>query len=277
MAQNTIKDEFGEIHREVLTTPPYLSGICFHLMGAENQQLRLRMPLAWRRDLDFWLIEKAQQAGVQVWEDTEVTNITEYPQEFLFNLNRENKEAEARGGFIIGADGAASVVRKCLFPELKVQYVLGYRECYKIDLGLDKLYCHLFFTPEMAPYYFGLIQKGEFTLIELGTRAKEIEKLMNQIRHTLTKEFGFKLSGEPLWRDTCVEPVLYRELFSGSFLPARGNSLLVGDAAGLILPVSGEGIGTALKSGLLAAISVIEASENNIKADSLFVGKLKDL
>jgi len=52
---------------------------------------------------------------------------------------------------------------------------------------------------------------------------------------------------------------------------------LVGDAAGFILPLSGEGIGTALKSGLLAATSVIEANRNNNQASHLYLDRLKDL
>ena len=74
-----------------------------------------------------------------------------------------------------------------------------------------------------------------------------------------------------------MEPVLYHELFSGSFLPARGNGLLVGDAAGLLLPISGEGIGAALKSGLFAADSVIEASRGDSQAAHLYLGRLKGL
>jgi flavin-dependent dehydrogenase len=52
---------------------------------------------------------------------------------------------------------------------------------------------------------------------------------------------------------------------------------LVGDAAGFILPLSGEGIGTALKSGLLAATSVIEASRNNNQASHLYLDHLKEI
>ena len=277
MAQNTLKQEFGEIPREVLTTPQHLSGIWFHLAGAEDQQLRINMPLTWRRDLDYWLIEKARRAGVQVWEMAKATTVIENLREYRLKLKRENKEAEVVGKFIIGADGAASVVRKCLFPILKAHYAIGYRECYRADLGLDKSHWHLFTAPELAPYYFSLIHKGEFMLIELGTKGKMLGKSVNQARHVLAKDFGFELDWRPLWRDGCVEPVLYHELLSRSFLPAKDNSLLVGDAAGLILPISGEGIGMALKSGLLAATAVIEASKKNEKAEKFYLDPLGEL
>jgi flavin-dependent dehydrogenase len=41
-------------------------------------------------------------------------------------------------------------------------------------------------------------------------------------------------------------------------VPARGNVLLVGDAAGLVNPLQGEGIAQAMDSGRAAALAVIE-------------------
>ena len=58
-------------------------------------------------------------------------------------------------------------------------------------------------------------------------------------------------------------------------MPAKGNALLVGDAANFFLPVSGEGIGTAIQSGLLAADSVISASESGGQADKAYSARLE--
>lgn len=277
MAQSIVKQEFGEIPSEVLTSPQYLSGIRFHVSGVEDEQIGVKLHHTWRRDLDHWFVRKAQQAGVHVWEKTRVTHVTENPWGYLLKLNRENKETEVIGKFIIGADGATSIVRKCLFPQLKVYYQLGYRECYKINLGLDKHYLHFFTSPDLSPYFFDVISKGEFTLIEIGTKAKGLKTLVNQAYDILANNFGFERGSQPLWCDAGAIPILYRELLSGSFLPSKGNSLLVGDAAGFILPISGEGIRTALESGLWAAISVIEARKNNIKASDIYMGKLNGL
>lgn len=277
MAQNAIKQEFGEIPTEVLTTPNSLIGIWCHLPRDESYKIRIGMPLTWRRDLDYWLIEKARQAGAHVWEKSKVTLISEKPQGYLIKLIREDKEIETKGRFIIGADGAGSIVRKSLFPQHNVKYALGYQECYKVDLGLDKNYWHLFLMPELVPSYFSMIHKEEFMLIELAARTRELEKLLlKQAHYTLEKTCGFEVE-QPLWHGACIEPVLYHELFSGSFLPAKGNGLLVGDAAGLLLPISGEGIGAALKSGLLAAASVIEAKKKNHQASDIYLGQLTGL
>jgi hypothetical protein len=61
----------------------------------------------------------------------------------------------------------------------------------------------------------------------------------------------------------------------GSFLPARGNVLLVGDAAGLIFPITFEGIGSALKSGVLAAEAILQASRSGGEAAGSYLDGLR--
>jgi flavin-dependent dehydrogenase len=45
MAQEIVKKEYGEIPKEILTTPNYLSGIWFHILGGEDHRQRVIMPL----------------------------------------------------------------------------------------------------------------------------------------------------------------------------------------------------------------------------------------
>ena len=70
---------------------------------------------------------------------------------------------------------------------------------------------------------------------------------------------------------------MYREITSYTFLPAKGNVLLVGDAAGLLLPVTGEGIGTGIKSGLLAADSIIRAVESGEQPDKIYLTEIESV
>jgi flavin-dependent dehydrogenase len=70
---------------------------------------------------------------------------------------------------------------------------------------------------------------------------------------------------------------MHRELFSGAFTPAKGNVLLVGNAAGLVKPVTGEGIGMAIKSGLLAADAIIKAADTGKEAKFFYLESLRDI
>lgn len=49
---------------------------------------------------------------------------------------------------------------------------------------------------------------------------------------------------------------------------------MVGDSAGLKIPATGEGIGTALSSGLLAADSIIECTKTGQVASTVYLSKL---
>ena len=89
--------------------------------------------------------------------------------------------------------------------------------------------------------------------------------------------YGMAPDAKPVWRDACGVPILYDRLFEGSFIPARDNILLVGDAAGLAVPFTQEGIGSALKSGFLAAESVIEAIKGKGQTAGIYLRKLKEV
>ena len=75
-AGRTIEEEFGKIPETVLTDPPSVAGHRLYVAGAEPQTLEWPTPLAWRRDLDFWMLQKAKEAGVVVREATPVVHIT---------------------------------------------------------------------------------------------------------------------------------------------------------------------------------------------------------
>ena len=61
---------------------------------------------------------------------------------------------------------------------------------------------------------------------------------------------------------------------TGIWRPAKGNALLVGDAAGFLMPVSGEGIGVGIKSALLAASSIVGAGVSGRPPDEDYLREI---
>ncbi|MFH0824495.1 MAG: hypothetical protein V2B18_17205, partial [Pseudomonadota bacterium] len=119
---------------------------------------------------------------------------------------------------------------------------------------------------------FNVDHKDDFFLIE----GRAIRQLRREIRETLGR-YGFQPDLKPERKDGCAIALLYEELLSGNFLPALGNILLIGDAAGLILPITFEGIGSALKSGISAADSVLKAAETGKQAASFYLDRLEPI
>ncbi|MGD8611953.1 MAG: hypothetical protein PVI93_13100, partial [Desulfobacterales bacterium] len=135
----------------------------------------------------------------------------------------------------------------------------------------EKDYFHWFFPKYRLRPRFGLNHKQDCFLIE-GSGIKELNK---EITHILSK-YGFNPKRKALWKDGCLIPRLHDDLISGTFSPAAGNVLLIGDAAGLLLPITFEGIGTALKSGLLAADAIAEGEKHG-KAAAEYLRELKSI
>ncbi len=277
VAHGLIKEEFGNLPDAVLTQPSQLSGYFFHAPGKGSEGLDNFTRLTWRRTLDHWLVQKAQTSGVEVWEEAPVINVTRQTQfiSVVAQVGTERKELTTR--FLVGADGGNSSVRKFLFPDLNVRYAQVYQEHYRGELDLDKNYFHWFYPPEESPEFFDVHQKDGLIILDVGGRIGKMDRRLAKTKNFLATHHGFDLGLKPVWTGGCLQPVLYPELVSRTFKPATGNVLLVGDAAGLVLPVSGEGIGTALKSGLLAAKSIERSAETGDPADSIYLAGIENM
>jgi flavin-dependent dehydrogenase len=268
LSRNIIEQEFGAIPQEVLVAPYYLLGFMLYAPGVKPQKLDYRMPVSWRRDIDYWLNLKAKDSGVEIWDGAKVAGVIQQGGECIVTIGKQ----ELRSRFVIGADGAPSIVRRSLFPDLRAKYRPAYRQCYQGGLNLERDYWHWFFPFCRFRPRFDVIYKGDCFLVEGG-----VKELNNEARQILV-DLGFDFSQKPLWRDGCAsKPLLQQKLLSGSFIPAQGNILLTGDAAGVALPLAGEGIGTSLKSGILAATSVIKAVESKRTAADIYLRELKPL
>ncbi|MBW2582896.1 MAG: NAD(P)/FAD-dependent oxidoreductase [Deltaproteobacteria bacterium] len=271
-AHDIIQQEFGTIPLEIMVDPCYLSGHMMHVPGTQPQRILCKTPLAWRKDLDFWMIRIAQQDGVEIRDGTRVIQVNQKAGVCTVTMIQGKTQQELESRFVIGADGSASAVRKSLFPLLKVQYSVPMRECYDGALDLEKDYFHWFFPKYRPRPRFGLNHKGDCFLIE-GSGIKE---LRNEIIQILA-EYGFNPKSKAIWKDGCLIPRLHEALITGAFSPAQGNILLIGDAAGLLFPITFEGIGTALKSGILAADSVARSLKEGRAAAGIYLRELKPI
>ena len=271
-AHGIIRREFGEIPDAVLVDPPYLTGHRLYLAGAEPLELEWHTPLTWRKDLDYWLLQGARKSGATVQEGLRVVRVASEEGVCRVKVLREGNTEELRARFVIAADGGASEVRRSIFPDLKIRYSAPIRECYLGALGLERDWIHWFFPKGRAQPRFNLNHKNEVFLIE----GRAIRELRTEIKETLAP-YGFQAQGSLQWKDACPIPLLHEQLLSGAFLPAQGNVLLVGDAAGLFLPITFEGIGSALKSGILAAESIVRSVETGRSAAAYYLEGLEGI
>lgn len=271
-AHRIIQEEFGDIPKAVLAPPYHLRGLMIHVPGVQRQVIEVEMPLAWRKDLDFWMNQGASHQGVVIWDGARATRVVQREGSCTVMVNKKGELREVRGGFVVGADGATSFVRRSLFPGMKVRYSAPLRQCYKGSLDIERDYVHWFF-PRIRPRpRFDLHHKGDLFLVE-GSGIRELGQETDRI----LEAYGFEPGTKPLWKDGCLVPVIHDALLSGVFTPALENVLLIGDAAGLFFPITYEGIGATLKSGLLAADAIAATTSPKKEVARIYLVALKSL
>src|SRR5258708_4290683 len=210
--------------------------------------------LTQRMRLDQFLLEQARNQGAHVIEEISIRKIHE---------ENDSVVIEDSGGkiyrslLLIGADGANSIVARnlqlsdgiqreiALESEVALPPEIMYKWHDSIEIDLFSIWCG----------YGWIFPKQDHISIGVGGPQKFFKQIKAYNSAYLSKN---NLSEYPKIR------------FSGHALPVRkgftpltkGRTLLVGDAAGLLEPFTGEGIGYAVRSGQLASLAIAAFMKN---------------
>ena len=219
--------------------------------------------LASRRiDLDSTLREAALDAGAVPFEGQVVSAARDGRVTTLETADGDVIECDA----VIGADGATSRVADSsgLVDRSKVQWGFAVHAYLGVGVALPTIVLWEQSPWSAVPGYgwvFPSPDGGSNAGVGVGTlserRGADAVKLLEPFLDHIA---GLGLfHGEVDKTDQATRRVLGGWLKMGMVgtVPARGTTLLVGDAAGLVNPLQGEGITQALTSGRAAGLSVL--------------------
>jgi geranylgeranyl reductase family protein len=212
-----------------------------------------------RIDFDNWLFQKAKASSlVQTIEDCEIRHY-EQTNQGIAATNKNGDTLHAK--LIIASDGAySSFAKNVAGIKTEPQHnCFGLRAYYKGVKNLDaENFIELHFIENILPGYFWIfpLPNGHAN-IGIGMRA---DKMSNR-KINLKKSFENVLVQNPViskrfeGAERIGEIKLHGLPLGSKKQKLSGNNfLLCGDAAQLIDPFTGEGIGNAMMSGMFAAV-----------------------
>lgn len=203
-----------------------------------------------RAAFDQWLRDLAEDAGAEVRHDSRCIDIERDDQYKVAVETDEGKSVE-RADYLIGADGVRSGVRNKFFASIPVPKMIVEQEHWQATGDFEDCF-YGFFRGDISISYAYLIPKADSLIIGLGAvphQEPNVAQLLKQFREWLDNEFSFsskKLVKKEAW-----------SIPFGYFVPGENNALLVGDAAGLCNPLSGEGIRLAVESAEAASNAIL--------------------
>jgi digeranylgeranylglycerophospholipid reductase len=154
---------------------------------------------------------------------------------------------------LVGADGPRSAVATEFGLGRNREFLAGV-ECEWRDVaGVDPDRLHCFLDGNLAPGYIGWAVPGHDGIVQVGLAARRPHPLdLPAFEHKLGALFDFTRARRVARRGGLI-PV------GGPVLPfAAPGVLLIGDAAGLVSPLSAGGIHTAFESGWAAAHAIAD-------------------
>ncbi len=203
------------------------------------------MRMVMRDHFDLYILK---QAKVEIGEGKVVQKVEEREDRVIVETGDGSR---FEGRYLIAADGANSVVARCL--GLRRNKVLA--AAIELEAPVPpKVFARFVDRPafifgEVRTGYLWVFPKSDHLSVGIGALHPKPGELQATLKRVMGR-YGISLDGIPMHGHTLP-------IYTERERIATARTLLVGDAAGLVDPFSGEGIRFAIKSGRLAADSIL--------------------
>jgi geranylgeranyl reductase family protein len=230
-----------------------------------------------RIDFDHFLVNKIDRSIADLRLSTRIENITREGKIWKLEAHGTAGKLEIEADFLIGADGDHSVVLKHLGLRNidRNNYAGAVRQYWRGIEGMhpDNL-LEIYFPKSLPLSYFWIFPLPDGRAnVGYGMASNYIAK--NNINVRRAFEELIKTDPVLIPRFKNAQP---QETVKGWGIPMSGNNrkaygdgwLLLGDAASLVCPTSGEGVGSGMLSGYVAAKFLQRAVQQNDYSEKMF-------
>ncbi len=233
--------------------------------------------IAKRIDFDHFLVQHLDPAKTKTYFGAKVVDVTNSVDGVEIQYQQNGHLGRCLAQMVIGAEGNRSIVAKKLAGHKAdpKHYCSAIRAYYENVTGMHPHnFIELYFLPEVLPGYLWVFPlPNNMANVGVGVLSAKVKKSNINLKLALEKA----IKENPHLRDRFKDAKMISGI-QGWGLPLGSKKrnlsgerfLLVGDAASLIDPFSGEGIGNALISGMYAAETARKAvQERNFSAELL--------
>lgn len=232
----------------------------FDVQKLSNIITQSRFYLVDRRKFDFYLFERYRNIGGVAFEE-----------ETIHSVEHSKRIIEMKSGMtihysvLVGADGANSFIRRFIDPEYKPNAI-----CVEASVSAKTITDEIcvFFTDSRSGYGW-CFPKSNYYTVGMGGDVK----WNRQIGEAFT-QFAKKIC-KPVEKRTIRGAMVP----FGQYVkkPYKNDVLLVGDAAGLVDPITGEGLYFALRSSELASTAIIKRLKTKEPIEETYGKEIKEI
>jgi geranylgeranyl reductase family protein len=206
-----------------------------------------------RDKFDYMLTKQAEKAGAVIFQEHKARRISMDDGGVQVSLN----VGDFRSQFVVGADGATSVVAQALDFERKISCIVAIEtEVMVTETTRQKWNSRVTIDLGRVSGYAWVFPKYDHLSIGIACHRSQVKGLKHHY-----EEFLDSLNLGPhniaRWSGALIP------MCKGKVSAVRGRALLLGDAAGLADPLTGEGIYNAILSAHLAAPIIERSLQNN--------------
>ena len=199
-----------------------------------------------RHAFDQWLISLLPET-ISIRKNARFTSVEKIRGgRYRVGWKEEDGAKTITARYLVGADGAASRVRKLLYPGFKIRTYTAFQQWFENNHPSPFYSC--IFDPKNTDCYAWGVSKNRYFLFGGAFEPQYAKQRFAALKNTMAT-YGFLLD-DPVKTEACVvvRPELPTDIFCG-----ENGVFFIGEAAGFISPSSLEGLSYAFDSARILA------------------------